>query len=154
MKGRGLLIGAAVIQLVGAAFFLLAGCIYAFLTPSFVHAMGQSNANADKAAVALQVFGWIFIVMSGAMIFTSIRLIQCRKWAWVVSLVMSCLFGALMLLGIVGIIVGASAVHMPAAVGMGEGFVIFIMATPVYVTIGLLIGGRQAATSGAAAPSA
>lgn len=153
MKGKGLLIAAAVIQLVGAAFMLIAALSTMVMAPAIMTGMNAPGAGAAESM--MRIVGLFYLLIAGFTTWVSIKLIQRRRWAWIVSLVMACLFGALMLVGMIGVVVGAAALsrHHAMGLGMGEAILLFIFGTPVYVIIGLLIGGRSA-TDGAAAPRA
>jgi hypothetical protein len=158
MKGRGLLIAAAVIQLVGASVAILSGLEMLFLLPALAPTLSPAPAPAAAAAsamAAMRVVGIIELIMAGVAIWVSVKLIQRRRWAWVTSLVLSSLGGLFLLVGMVGMLgFGVMRGHQGGmALGFGELIIMLIVGTPIYVVIGLLIGGR-AAISDAAAPRA
>lgn len=149
MKGKGLITAAAVIQLVGAGCLLLAALGTLFIVP----ATKQSVPDANTAAVTGKLFvvvGLFYLLLAAVTTWVSIKLIQRRRWAWIVSLVMSCLSGGLLLLvmvaGLAGFMMGGKGLDQHAAVafGVGEAAIFFMVGVPIYVTIGLLIGGRGA----------
>jgi hypothetical protein len=153
MKGRGLLIAAAVIQLCGAAFAVIAAMSSLFMMPAMMGAMPNANAaNVGAAENLMRGIGIFYLAIAGLMIWVSVKLIQMRRWAFIVSLVMSSLSGAFILLGIIGAAIGGSMLHQ-RQLGAAEAIMLIILGSPVFVTIGLLIGGRGA-TVGAAAPRA
>jgi hypothetical protein len=155
MKGRGLILAAAVIQLVGAAFGLLSAISSLVMMPAIMQSVPNAQTGA-AAATMMRGVGLGELILVGFTVWVSVKLIQMRRWAWIVSLVMSSLSGALLLFAIFGVLI-AGAVGGGHGHGMGVGFgeviIIFIIGAPVFVVIGLLIGGRSA-IGGAAAPRA
>jgi len=128
MRGRGLLIAAAVLQLVGAALFLF--------TAVAQIAIGSVIARGDRPPLVLgaAAFGGAIAI---AYVVVSIALLRGRRWAWIASLALDALsalsFVALPILG---------------RVGLGELIILVaILGAPLFVTIGLLIGGRHAVSS-------
>jgi hypothetical protein len=123
MRGRGLLIAAAIIQLTGAAIFACSG-------------IGQLLMGAMRVAGAHDKFffvlGGAIIAVASVYIVVSIFLLRRQTWAWIASLALDCLSaGALLLLPFGG-------------VGLGELVILGVLAMPLFVAIGLLIGGRHA----------
>jgi len=123
MRGRGLLIAAATLQLVGAAIFLLVGgtmLAEGFRATPHGHVLAVAGAFGATAAL-----GYIAV---------SIALLGARRWGWIGSLALDGLsalsFLSLPILGHVG--VGELLVLAP------------LVGVPLFVTIGLLVGGRHA----------
>jgi hypothetical protein len=133
MRGRGLLIAAAVLQLVGAGLFLVSGLAQV--------AMGLADPRMRPVAAMAGIGAAVAI----GYVVVSIALLGCRRWAWIASLALDGL-SALAL---------ASAVVV-GRVGLGELIILFVLVgAPLVVTIGLLVGGRHAvASTAAAAPPA
>jgi hypothetical protein len=128
MRGRGLLIAAAVLQLVGAALFLVSGA--AQVAMSF----------ADPRVNAVAVVGGLCAAVALGYVAISIALIGCRRWAWIVSLALD---------GLMALSLASAVVFQHAA----EYIVLLtLVGLPLCVTLGLLIGGRHAVSPTAAAP--
>ncbi len=147
MKGRGLLIAAGVVQLVGAGLLLLMAVSTLVVTPVMRSAAaGPLPDKADQMAMVMRVVAIVYAAIAAFMVLCSVKLIQRRKWAWVVSLVFSSLTGALLLVGIVAMCFGLASLHNRSLFGAAaiEGMFVFFAAAPVFVDIGLLIGGRHA----------
>jgi hypothetical protein len=146
MKGRGLLVAAGVIQLIGCALGLVGGLMIALLSLDWV---STPDSNEGLAMVQMAV---VLLIASALMLWVSIKLIQRRRWAWIVSFLACSLVGAGLLLGIAVVIgVGAAGAHTAFGVGFSTLIIVFIVGSPVLVVIGLLIAGRGA-TLGAPAP--
>jgi hypothetical protein len=123
LKGRGLIVAAAVLQLIGAALGL-----FASLTMVFIPASGA------------RIVGLFDGVLGAGMIPVSIFLLYGKRWAWWVS-VCVCGFAALALLAMP---IGAAVSHRAFGIGFGELIILVFLGTPIFVTVGLLIGGRSA----------
>ena len=135
MRGRGLLVAAAVLQIIGASMFFLAGLAQLL--------MGAQVAEYRQVGA---VIGGISMTIALGYLGVSVALLGCRRWAWIASLALD----------------GLSALSMISAalvghVGLGELVILVgLIGAPLFVTIGLLIGGRHAvfATAAAASPPA
>jgi hypothetical protein len=153
MKGRGLLIAAAIIQLIGAGFSLVSAFSSLLVMPAVFQSVPDGHGAAAAAAAGMmRAVGLVELIVAAVMVWVSIKLIQRRRWAWIVSLVMACLAGAIILLvSITGLIFGAAS-HARMGIGTGEGVVLFVVmfmvGTPVFAVVGLLIGGRAAVSAG------
>lgn len=127
MRGRGLLIAAAVLQLVGAGIFI-------------VIALGQlamGLTHGEPHPTPFLIVGTIGGAFAIGYVFVSIALLRGRRWAWIASLALDGLSAL-------------SFVSLPVLgrVGFGELIMVFaVLGAPLFVTIGLLIGGRHAVSS-------
>jgi hypothetical protein len=135
MPGRGLVIAAAVLQLVGAALGLLSALTMALETQGFAARAGHAIAAVD-------------LVISAIMIPASIGLLLRWRWAWWVSIAVIGLFCAA-LLGMP--LMGTLGSHR-LGVGLGEAIVLVIIGAPIFATFGLLVAGRRAVFAPAARP--
>lgn len=131
MKGRGLLIAAAVLQLCCAAMALLVATMVLFV----------------RAPVAY-VFTGVYGTFGVGMIAVSVNLLYARRWAWWTSVIVMSLASLFVL---VAPIAAAVAGRRSFGIGAGEAVIILFVASPIFVTVGLLIGGR-AALRGPVAP--
>jgi hypothetical protein len=130
MRGRGLLIAAGVIQLVGAAFGVLAAVVMAV----------AAAKSGPRFSHVLTILAVVYGTIGAIVIPASIGLLRRRRWGWWLSLVtMSVLSLAFLTMPL------SSAVndsHM--RVGVAEWIVLFFLGAPICATVGLLIGGRHA----------
>jgi hypothetical protein len=132
MRGRGLLVAAAIIQFVGAAIFLVTACVQLVFGMADPHMMPLAFVGAAGFLIAFVYIG------------TTIALLAGHRWAWIVSLTLDGL-SALSLF----------ALPVLGRVGFGELIILAaILGVPLFVTIGLLVGGRHAVSPTAAAPPA
>ena len=137
MRGRGLLVAAAVLQFVGAAIFVMAG-----LGQLVMGAMGRAAFAEHGKSMPFYTIGTVILVVSAGYIVVTIFLLRRRQWAWIASLALDILSAAAFLL-------------LPLAeVGLGEFLILLIFALPLFVTIGLLIGGRHAVLAASAKTAA
>jgi hypothetical protein len=123
VKGRGLLLAAAVLQLCGAGMALLA-CLSLVWIP-------------ERGFRAIAVFDGI---VGAGMIAVSVFLIYGKRWAWWASLAVSGLASLAML----AMPIGAAVSHRAFGIGFGELIIVWFVGVPVFVNVGLLIGGRHA----------
>jgi len=132
MKGRGLLIAAAALQLIGGGLALLTAV--SMLLMPVLH---------PQAGGALRAIGLVELVGGVTTIGVSVCLLQRQRWAWIVSLACASLVGVLLLaMPLSGLAMGAG--HAGFGIGVGELIILAILGSPVYVDIGLLIGARHA----------
>jgi len=130
MRGRGLLIAAGVMQLVGAALGLLAAV-----------AMGVAAArSAPRIGQALTVVAIADGTIAAIVIPASIALLKLRRWGWWVSLVVMTLLS----LALLTMPLSSAANAHALGIGFGESIVLLFLGAPICVTVGLLIGGRHA----------
>ena len=129
MRGRGLLIAAAVLQLAGAAMALL----------STISILALSTMP-QLAIMPMRVIAAIEAALACGYVAASIFLLYRRRWAWIASLAANCLIGAMMLVAPLA----SMGRHAALGIGFGEMIILVFIAAPLYVTIGLLIGGRHA----------
>ncbi len=123
MPGRGLLVAAAVLQLVGAGLFFADAVVQLLL-----------GATVAPAAKVFYVVGGVGGAVAGTYVAASIALLRNRRWGWWASLV----------LDLVALAAFASLLFA-GGVGFGELLILFPMiGAPLVVTIGLLVGGRRA----------
>jgi hypothetical protein len=128
MRGRGLVIAAAVLQLLGAALGLVTALAELAMASS---ARAPAGANHVFYAIAA-----VDLVIAAIMIPASIGLILRKRWGWWVSIGMMGLLGLLLLaMPLTGGKIG---------VGVGEMIIVYVLGAPIFVTIGLLVGGRRA----------
>ncbi len=131
MRGRGLVIAAAVLQLAGAAMGLL-GSLSMLVTAS---------ADLPRAPIhGLYVISAVDAAIAAIMIPASIALLLRKRWGWYVSIAMMGLFSAALLaLPLTGALTSGAF-----GVGFGEAIVLLVIGAPILVTFGLLVGGRRA----------
>jgi hypothetical protein len=119
MRGRAPLVAAALLQLLGAAIFVVTGGSLVAMGASGRHARPgpffAAGAVTEAAAIAVLV--------------ASVALLRGRRWGWIASLAL-CSVAALAFGGF--------------AVALGDAKPAVVL-PPLVVTIGLLVAGRRAA---------
>ncbi len=134
MRGRGLIIAAAVLQLIGAALAILAGA-YAMTMSTLI-----TLSSVPAATDAMHLVGIIDATLGSGMAVVAIFLLQRRRWAWWVSLVFHGLLAlCLLAMPIVGI-AGSRAF----GIGFGEMIVLGFLGAHIFDFVAFLLGGRQA----------
>jgi hypothetical protein len=125
MRGRGLLIAAAVLQLAGAAMALISS-------------VSMFGLSATPHFAPVRALAAVDLALASAYIAVSIFLLYRRRWAWIASLAMNSIIAALFL----AMPLVAVTTHGGFGVGFGEMIILLFIAAPLFVTIGLLIGAR------------
>jgi hypothetical protein len=125
------MIAAGAIQLVGATFGLFAAVSTALMAAQTDH------GPVHEAFVASVI---VDATIAGIVIPASIGLLFRRRWGWWVSMVVMSLIGLALL---AFPFASASKTHV-MGVGYGEWIVLAFLGAPIFVTVGLLIGGRHA----------
>jgi hypothetical protein len=123
VKGRGLVIAAAVLQLCGAGLGLLACLSLVWIPERGLHVIAAFDG-----------------IVGAGMIPVSIFLLYGKRWAWWASLVVSGLASLAML----AMPIGAAVSHRAFGIGFGELIIVMFVGVPVFANVGLLIGGRHA----------
>jgi hypothetical protein len=128
MRGRGVLIAAAVLQLVGGALGLFSGVVTAATAPS------------TPVPGALYTVAAVDAVIAAVIIPASIALLYRKRWGWYLSVAVIGLFClTLLAMPLTGLLMRGGF-----GIGFGEMIIIGILTLPIFVTFGLLIGGRHA----------
>jgi hypothetical protein len=141
MRGRGLLVAAAVLQLVGAALGLVAAVS--------TWTMASATVAGGAATRPMHGIAAFDLGIAAIMIPASIALLMRKRWGWWVSIVVVGLFGmALLAMPAMG-----ALSHGAVGVGVGEAIILAILGAPIFVTLGLLVGGRHAVLATAAPPT-
>jgi hypothetical protein len=134
MKGYGLLIAAASLQLVVAAIGLVSGLS---MFAAVDHA-GPALPRGEMRLMCLVVCG-----IAVLMIAVAVCLLLRQRWAWIASMAINGL-PALFMLAMSIVAVFASRGVGGFGLGFGELIILLIIGSPMLVIVGLLIGGRHA----------